>query len=143
MPPPLNLMSGGSGTLLIRYQTRTLFHACPGGVLLEVEQVLGAPSQRSHPVMEVRAHEVGHNLKVLLPYGVLLILNREKRNRQFYSSGEAVLAQGVRAMCAIISTPVSGSLPMMDPDHGSVGSKGIVTLSSHLSKPWAMDSRQR
>jgi hypothetical protein len=34
-------------------------------------------------------------------------------------------------MCAISSTLVSGSLPMMDLDHGSVGSKGIVTLTSH------------
>jgi hypothetical protein len=49
----------------------------------------------------------------------------------------------VRAMCAIISTPVWGSLPMMDPDHGSEGLKGIIMLTSHLSKPWAMDSRQR
>jgi hypothetical protein len=31
---------------------------------------------------------------------------------------------------------------MMDPDHRSVGSKGNVTLTLHLSKPWAMDSRQ-
>jgi hypothetical protein len=34
------------------------------------------------------------HLKMLLPYGVLLILNREKRDRQCYSSGEVVLAQG-------------------------------------------------
>jgi hypothetical protein len=45
----------------------------------------------------------------------------------------------VRAMCGIISTPVSGLLPIMDPDHGSVGSKGIVTLTSHLSKPWTLE----
>jgi hypothetical protein len=44
--------------------------------------------------MEVRALEVGHNLKTLLPYGVLLILNWEKRDRQCCSSGEVVLAQG-------------------------------------------------
>jgi hypothetical protein len=36
----------------------------------------------------------GHGLKTLLPYGVLLILNREKCNRQCCSSGEVVLAQG-------------------------------------------------
>jgi hypothetical protein len=44
--------------------------------------------------MEVRALEVGHGLKTLLPYGVLLILNRKKRDRQCCSSGEVVLAQG-------------------------------------------------
>jgi hypothetical protein len=42
----------------------------------------------------VSALEVRHGLKVLLPYGVLLILNWEKRDRQHCSSGEAVLAQG-------------------------------------------------
>jgi hypothetical protein len=94
MPQPLNLMSGGSGTLLIRYQTRTLLYAYPGGVVLEVEQVLHVPSQRSHPDMEVRALVVGHGLKALLPYGVPLIPNQETHDRQCCSSGEAILAQG-------------------------------------------------
>jgi hypothetical protein len=31
---------------------------------------------------------------------------------------------------------------MMDPDRGSVRLKGIVTLASHTSKPWAMDRQQ-
>jgi hypothetical protein len=44
--------------------------------------------------MEVRALEVGHVLKALLPNGVLLILNWEKRDRQCGCSGKAVLAQG-------------------------------------------------
>jgi hypothetical protein len=44
--------------------------------------------------MEVRALEDGHSLMALLPYGVLLILNREKRDRQRCYSGEAVLSQG-------------------------------------------------
>jgi hypothetical protein len=42
----------------------------------------------------VRAVEVGHSLKALLPYRVLLILNREKHERQCSSSDEPVLAQG-------------------------------------------------
>jgi hypothetical protein len=42
----------------------------------------------------VRALEIGHGCKALLPYEVLLIPNREKRDRQCGSSGEAVLAQG-------------------------------------------------
>jgi hypothetical protein len=46
----------------------------------------------------------------------------------------------VRVMCAIISMLVLGSLPMTDLDHGSVGSKGIITLTSHLSKLWTLDS---
>jgi hypothetical protein len=43
MPQPLNLASGGGGTLLVRRQTRTLLYAYPGGVVLEVEQVLCIP----------------------------------------------------------------------------------------------------
>jgi hypothetical protein len=69
-----------------------LLHAYPGDVVLEVEQVLRVPGQQSHPNMEVRALEIGHGLKALLPYGVLLILNQEKRNRQCGSSGEAIIA---------------------------------------------------
>jgi hypothetical protein len=94
MPQPLNLSCGGGGTLLIRRQTRTLLPGCPGGVVLEVEQVLRVVGQRSHPGVEVRALEVGHGLKTLLPYKVLLIPNREKRDRQCCSSGDALLAQG-------------------------------------------------
>jgi hypothetical protein len=45
-------------------------------------------------------------------------------------------------MCTIISTPVSGSLPMMDPNHGSAGSKGIIMLTSHLSKSWTLNPGQ-
>jgi hypothetical protein len=45
MPQPLKLMEGGGGALLIRRQTHTLLHARPGGVVLEVEQVLCIPGQ--------------------------------------------------------------------------------------------------
>jgi hypothetical protein len=73
IPQPLTLTSGGSGTLLVRRQTCTLLHVCPGGVVLKVEQVMRVPGQRSHPGVEVRALEVVHGCKMLLPYGVLLI----------------------------------------------------------------------
>jgi hypothetical protein len=45
MPQPLNLASGGGGTLLVRHQTCTPLHACPSGVVLEDEQVLRIPDQ--------------------------------------------------------------------------------------------------
>jgi hypothetical protein len=45
MPQPLNLMSGGGGTLLIRRQTCMPLPGCPGSVVLEVELVLRVPSQ--------------------------------------------------------------------------------------------------
>jgi hypothetical protein len=81
MPQPLNLASGGSGTPLVRCQTRTLLPGCPGSVVLEVVQVQCKPGQRSHPSMEVRALEVRYGRKALLPYGVLLIPNQEKHDR--------------------------------------------------------------
>jgi hypothetical protein len=37
MPQALNVAGGGSGTLHIRRQTRTLLHACPDDVVLKVE----------------------------------------------------------------------------------------------------------
>jgi hypothetical protein len=43
--------------------------------------------------VDVRALKVRHGLKALLPYGVLLIPNREKRDRQCCCSGEVILAQ--------------------------------------------------
>jgi hypothetical protein len=94
MPQPLNLTGGYSGTLLVRHQTCTLLHDCPSGVVLKVEQVMCVPGQQSHPGVEVRTLEVGHGLKTLLPYEVLLIPNWEKRDRQCCSSDEVVLAQG-------------------------------------------------
>jgi hypothetical protein len=61
--------------------------------VLQVEQILRVPGQRSHSGVEVRALKVGHGHKTLLPYGVLLIPDREKRDRQCGDSGEAVLTQ--------------------------------------------------
>jgi hypothetical protein len=94
MPQPLELTRSCGGVLLICCQTHTLLHDGLGGVVLEVEQVLRVSSQRSHPRVEVRALEVRHGLNVLLPYGVLLILNREKRDRLCRCSCEADLAHG-------------------------------------------------
>jgi hypothetical protein len=72
---------------------RTLLHHYPSGVVLKVEQVLHVSGQQSHPSVEVRALEVRHDRKTMLPYGVLLIPDWEKRDRQCGSSGEVVLAQ--------------------------------------------------
>jgi hypothetical protein len=71
----------------------TLLHACSGGVVLQVEQVLRVPGQRSHPGVEVRALEVGHGRKMLLPYGVLLIPDQKKHDRQCGGSSEVVLTE--------------------------------------------------
>jgi hypothetical protein len=63
----------------------TLLHASPGGVVLQVEQVLHVLGYRG---VEVRGLEVRHDLKTLLSYGVLLIPNREKSDRQCCCSGK-------------------------------------------------------
>jgi hypothetical protein len=94
MNQPLNLTGSGGGTLLVRQQTCMLMHAHLGGVVLEVEQVLRVLGQRSHPGVKVRSLEVGHGLKALLSYGVLLIPNRKKHDMQCCCSGKAVLTQG-------------------------------------------------
>jgi hypothetical protein len=93
LPQSLKLTGSGSGTLLIRCQTRTVLHARPGGVVPQPLKLAGGgsgsllvlpvPNQRSHHGMEVRALEIRHVLKALLPYGVLLIPNQEKRDRQY------------------------------------------------------------
>jgi hypothetical protein len=44
------------------------------------------------------------------------------------------------AVCSMVS---SSSTPMTVVIHGSVGLRGITTLTSHLSWPWAIDMRSR
>jgi hypothetical protein len=67
--------------LLICGQMHMLLHVDPGGVVLQVEQVLCILGHCNHPGAEVGALEVRHGLKMLLSYRVLLILNQEKRDR--------------------------------------------------------------
>jgi hypothetical protein len=93
--------------------------------------------------MEVRALEVGHGFKALLPYGVLLILNREKRDRQCCCSCEAVLTQGGEGDVRHHLNAGVGLAADNGPDHGCTGSKGIIMLTSHMSKSWILDSLQR
>jgi hypothetical protein len=92
--------------------------------------------------MEMRALEVRHSRKALLPYGVLLIPNWENHDRQCGSSGEAVLAQGGESDVHHHLYAGAGLTADDGPDHGSVGSKGIIMLTSHLSKLWTLDSWQ-
>jgi hypothetical protein len=68
MPEPL-------GVLLICSQLQTLLDDGPGGVVLQVEQVLHVLGHLSHIDMLVGALGVGHGHKALLPHGVLLIMN--------------------------------------------------------------------
>jgi hypothetical protein len=143
MPQPMNLMSGGGGTLLVRCQTHTMLHACPGSVVLEVEQVLCILGQRSHPSMEVRALDVRHNLKALLPYGVLLILNREKHDRWCCSGGEAVLTQGGESNVRHHINASVGLVAKVEPRPWLCGVKGYHHIDLAPVQAVAMDSRQQ
>jgi hypothetical protein len=88
----------------------------------------------------VRALEVGHGRKTLLPYGVLLILDRKERNRQCGGSGEAVLTQRGEGDVRHHLNAVSGSLSMTEPDHGLAGSKGYH--HANLTLVQVVDPRQ-
>jgi hypothetical protein len=82
LPQPL-------GVLLVCDQPQTLLDDGLGGVVLQVEQVLNILVHLSHTGVEVGALGVGHNHKVLLPHGVLLIMNQEDHDRHLSSGGEA------------------------------------------------------
>jgi hypothetical protein len=85
----------------------TLLHDGPGGVVLQVGQVLCVFGQRNQTSAEVRALEVGHNLKALLPHMVLLITIREKWARHHRGSGDAALTQGGECdMCHLLDGSV-------------------------------------
>jgi hypothetical protein len=77
----LKLMRNGGVVLIVWGQTHTLLHDSPGSVILQVEQVLWILGHRSHASTEVRALEVRYGLKALLPHGIFLIPNQEKRDR--------------------------------------------------------------
>jgi hypothetical protein len=93
--------------------------------------------------VEVRAFKVIHDLKALLPYGVLLIPSREKRDMQCCCTAKVVLTQGGEGDVRHHLDAGVGLATNDGPNHDFMGSKGIVTLASHLSKSWALDSRQR
>jgi hypothetical protein len=74
--------------------TQALLDDGPSEVVLQVEQVLCILVHHSHTCVEVRALGVRHGLKVLLPHGIPLIMNREGCDRHCGSSGDAALTQG-------------------------------------------------
>jgi hypothetical protein len=122
--------------------------------------------------VEVRAVKVGYGLKVLLPYRVLLILNREKCDRQRRCSCEAVLAQGgegdvrhhfnagvglttddrplpwvrgVKWYCHANLAPVQ----VMNPGQSTMVDRSVVVVTKanecivhHSQEPWAMQARR-
>jgi hypothetical protein len=64
------------------------------GVPLPVEHVLHVLGHCSHVSVEVRALRVDHVLKMLPPHGLLLLTDREQRDRHRGGVIEAALMQG-------------------------------------------------
>jgi hypothetical protein len=88
MPQPLNVEGGGGDTLIICRQTRTLLPGYPGGVMLEVEQVLCVPNQRSHPVVEV--------IPCLIPYNYVFYLKFFYQDKASFLSNQIVFSLEIR-----------------------------------------------
>jgi hypothetical protein len=100
--------------LLKRAPVQTLLDDGPGSAGLQVKHVLHVPGQRSHAGVEVRALEVGHGLKMLLPQRILLVMNRKERDWHRGSVGEVALTQGGECdLCRLLD-----GLIQLDPDDG-------------------------
>jgi hypothetical protein len=85
----LELVRNGGVVLIVYGQMHTLLYHSPGGVMLQVEQVLCILGHRCHVDAEVRVLEVRYDLKVLLPHRIFLIPNQEKRNRHHGRRGDS------------------------------------------------------
>jgi hypothetical protein len=84
----------------------------PTGAGLQIKQVLHIPSQCSHAGVEVGPLGVGHNLKALLPHGILLVADRKERNWHRGGVDEAGLTQGGECdLCRLLD-----GLIQLDPD---------------------------
>jgi hypothetical protein len=92
--------------------------------------------------VEVRALEVRQDLKVLLPYGVLLIMNWEKCDRQCCYSGEAVLTQGGEGDVRHHLDAGVGHAADDGPRPRLHAVKGIIMLTSQCPShgPWTVDN---
>jgi hypothetical protein len=66
-------------------------------VVLQVEQVPHVLSHCSPTGAEVWALEVGHGREALLPLRILLIVDREERDRHDGGGSEAALTQGAES----------------------------------------------
>jgi hypothetical protein len=94
---------------------QTLPNDGPASAGLQVKYVLRVPSQHSHASVEVRALGVGHGLKTLLSYRILLVMDRKERDWHRGGVGEAAHTQGGECdLCHLLD-----GLIQLDPDDGS------------------------
>jgi hypothetical protein len=66
--------------LLKRAQVQTLLDDGPASAGLQVKHVLRVLGQCSHASVEVRALEVGHDLKTLLSHRILLVTYQKEHD---------------------------------------------------------------
>jgi hypothetical protein len=92
--------------------------------------------------MEVRALRVGHDLKALLPHRIPWLQIGKSVIGIATVAARRLSHTEVRVTCVVCLMVSSSSLLMTVPIHGSSGLRGIITLTSHLSRPWAIDMRQ-
>jgi hypothetical protein len=129
--------------LLEEGHPQTLLDDDPGGVPLQVKHVLRILGHRSHAGVEVRTLWVGHVLKTLPPHGLLLLADQEHRDRYRGGVVEAAHTKGGEGdVCCLLNRLVQLDFDDSRP-HGSVGLRGNITRTSHLSWPWALDMRPR
>jgi hypothetical protein len=89
--------------LLEEGRPQTLLDDSHDGVPLQVEHVLCVLGHRSHAGVEVRTLWVDHVLKTLPPHRLLLLTDREQRDRYHGGVVEAGLTQGGEGdMCCLL-----------------------------------------
>jgi hypothetical protein len=87
-------------------------HDGPASACLQVKHVLRVPSQCNHASMEVGPLGVGHDLKVLLSHGILLVAEQKECDWHRGGVGEAGLTQrGECDLCHLLD-----GLIQLDPD---------------------------
>jgi hypothetical protein len=90
-PKPLHHVRREGSLLGVRVQMHTLLSDDSAGVVLQVEEVPRVLGHLSRTGAVVWAGEVTHGLKALLPLGLILITDREERDRCIGSGGMTAL----------------------------------------------------
>jgi hypothetical protein len=128
------LVWDGDVALVISYHSQALLDDSPGGGVLQVEWVLSILGQsclrgRAEPQGRIRpqgAADIGKSV-----IGITTVSTRRLPHKE------------VRVTCAVCLTVSSTSVSMAVALHGSTGLRGMVTLTSHWSRPWAIDMLAR
>jgi hypothetical protein len=103
----LELVSNDGVAHIVCNQMHTLLYDSPSSLMPEAEQVLHVLGHHSHAGIEVRVPKVRHGLKALLPHGVFLVPNQEKRDGHRGGSDKVALTQvGECDVCHLLDSGV-------------------------------------